>query len=405
MRSLASLSFAIWCLTGATDASGLSLEVVRIVGPEIRSPDGDGFVALEAMGRRGDGVLLWGITEGDVWGAYEANADSLVPLIEDRPGDGFNGLILRSGDEDGEVIYSDSPTIPSVQSLYVHRPDSLELIARGGWPAPGGGSFGAFGEAALEGDDVAFLAGPTSAIDVYLRHEGTIALIAGGSTIVPGFEESGFTFFQPQLVNGRVYFGGGTGDDPFNVRAGIYSADGGDLSVVVDTTREIPGRNETFDGFGPLSTDGERFLFGGYTTGPGGFPQSGGLYLLEDGVIQTIADSTTLLPGDAGSFAFSSHYFLGEDFVLFGNNGGIYMNRGGEIVELVARGGSLDLGVISYAYLGEDALSGDTFSFIANAERGRAIYVARIVPEPGTALLLGLGLAVAASAHRASAAR
>jgi hypothetical protein len=376
-------------------SSALSIDVVRVMGPETRSPDGDSFSSAEPFRPRGDTVVVWAITEGDVWAAYQMGPDSVVPLIEDRPGDGYNGLAVRAVDEIGEAVYVATPTFPSVQSLYARRPGTFEPIAGGGQFGPGGERLGSFGDAALDGDDIAFIAGESSPTNVYALLGDTLELLADRSTVMPGLERSGFTFGGPTLSDGRVYFTGGKAD-LFEPQAGIYVSDGDQLSVLIDTRDAVPGRNDTFDGFGSPETDGARLLFSGFIRSPSGFPEFEGLYLLEDGALTTIADTATALPGDAGTFLFSSRYFLGEDFVLFGATGtdgvGIFLKQGDEIVELLGDGDELDLGVISYVYPGFDSLSGNSFSFVANAEGGRAIYLARIVPEPTTAVLIGAGL-------------
>jgi 6-phosphogluconolactonase (cycloisomerase 2 family) len=121
-----------------------------------------------------------------------------------------------------------------------------------------------------------------------------ITKLADRSTTVPGQTVPFTTLTPPQLVSGGTLFGGGPGGgigEP-----AIYSSVGG-LNVLLDGSTPIPGGTGTFNGLSATATDGDTVLVYGQ-----GASAQNGLYLLDDGELNVVVDTSTPIPGGAGTF-------------------------------------------------------------------------------------------------------
>ena len=176
------------------------------------------------------------------------------------------------------------------------------------------------------------------------------------------------------------------------------------FSKVADTDTAIPGGTGNFEDFGTPSIGGGEVAF----RGRGSFPQQG-VYTDVSGSLRVVADLNTAIPGGTGNFdiftnpsidggdvAFSGFGFgSGSDF-----EGGLYVEVGGMLFEVIAAGDTLDGKTVEAVLSGEESLSGDQVAFFAGFTDGtEGVFIATI-PEPSTAALMALGLVGLAARRR-----
>jgi hypothetical protein len=126
-----------------------------------------------------------------------------------------------------------------------------------------------------------------------------------------------------------------------------------------------------------------------------------GIYAEIGGMLIRIADSETLIPGRAETFAgfTAQHQELsihGETVAFYASASsgpsGIYVHRDGQLHKVAEVGDLLDGRTVSGFGFGPRGLSGDALAFNASFEDGTYGVFLATIPEPGTGLLLGVGL-------------
>jgi hypothetical protein len=103
-------------------------------------------------------------------------------------------------------------------------------------------------------------------------------------------------------------------------RQTIYVDSGGARQAVVDSNAPVPGGTDAFTGFGNLCLDGPDLLFlgrGGSIQLSGSEVMQQGVYVYADGVVRTIADINTPVPGGSGNFRFPTAAWIADGFVTF----------------------------------------------------------------------------------------
>ena len=141
------------------------------------------------------------------------------------------------------------------------RAQSFQKLVAVDDPAPGGGAFTELEPPSFDGSYVSFRArrdvSPNRGI-FRLDLQGGGVVIAHTDTPLPGgsgdFIGFGGGFDYPSLDDGEVIFNGSGSD-----RAGVYRADGGTVSLLVDGTTAFPNAPGALASFGPPSSAG-RFV-------------------------------------------------------------------------------------------------------------------------------------------------
>ncbi|MCP5155925.1 MAG: hypothetical protein H6983_17270 [Ectothiorhodospiraceae bacterium] len=158
------------------------------------------------------------------------------------------------------------------------------------------------GRVSTDGGAVAFAGQFAGGSGVYVASTTGAGLdvVADTSTATGAVGGETFSGFDdPRIRNGVVVFHGqgNAGSD------GIYAASGGVLTTVADTTTVVPGRTTTFQDFGafPSLDDDGAVAFWGSTVD--GSPSAAlGIYRAGPAGIEVIADDDTPIPGGTANF-------------------------------------------------------------------------------------------------------
>lgn len=177
-------------------------------------------------------------------------------------------------------------------------------------------------------------------------------------------------------------------------RQGVYTRAGGRLTTVADTHTEVPGGGKHFTAFGgatraPTATGDLGPSIHGGSIAFLGFDSSGGqgIYRSAGGVLATVADTGTAIPGGVGSFSGFGNVSVHGGSVVFAGEGsggqqGIYVRKPGTasaIQKLIATNERLDGKAITKLELGNEALSHGMLALRAGFPGGQGgIYKCRI---------------------------
>ena len=255
-------------------------------------------------------------------------------------------------------------------------------------PAPGGGSSLQILAPApsIDGENVAFLALDTTfGHGYYTNVAGVLEQSVGENTPVPGGGGGILLLSGPPALDGTsVAFKGQTAS-----AEGIYVADAGSIRLVADTNTLVPGGSETFVYFGgTLAHDDGNVVFDAFTS-------DNELYAEIDGSLVLISSEyvySASISGDRVAWHATSDSVGQPD-----SYAGLYVLFDGQREKVIEASDVLDGRVVSFFALGPEGLDGDQLAFTAYFEDGTSgVYLAHI-PEPGTALLLGVGLAALAA--------
>lgn len=167
---------------------------------------------------------------------------------------------------------------------------SLGVVADTATAIPGGGgSFVDFLGLDVDGSSIVFRGAGATSIGVYLGSGGSLSVIADSATAIPGGTGS-FTGFGASVAldDGAVTFTGSGASNQF----GIYTTLGGTLSVVIDQTATLDGKELDFLSAGSFGSDGGQIAFlARFTDGSEGIylasavPEPGTLALLAAGLV------------------------------------------------------------------------------------------------------------------------
>ncbi len=219
--------------------------------------------------------------------------------------------------------------------------------------------------------------------------------IADSATTVPGQSFVFGTFGAASVSGSVVAFQGARPKSSFQ---GIFTSavSGGGLTTVADTNTTVPGASTDFNTFGDASVSGSMVAF------EGGNLHHQGIYTasIAGGPLTTIVDQTTLIPGGSGTFqTFGNPAFSGSWIAFIGSGAttGLYAmdTNGGALMNLIDVGDVLNGRTISALFFSNQGLDGSTVVFGADfTDNTSGVYSVRLsaVPEPASALLMGIGV-------------
>ena len=216
--------------------------------------------------------------------------------------------------------------------IYIDVSGVLVVVADTNTSIPGGSeSFISFSHASLSGTDVAFYGAGSTEVGIYARIGGTLDVVADTNTAVPG-GSGNFTDFDtnaPSIDGGNVAFVASS----TSWRDGLYTDIGGTLSVVANSSTAMPGGAGTFSSFDTVSLDGGDVAFRGFGSG------KLGIYTEISGTLDLVADTNTAIPGGTGNFtSFGSASISSGKVALRAGvhpHLGIYTDAGG-LLDVVA---------------------------------------------------------------------
>jgi len=275
------------------------------------------------------------VTTGSV-GGHLNDFDEGAPIFGaivalDGPSDVPNSSDLSSGDLLGAALIA--PLDPSENVA-----GNLRLRLTPGWYALvlGSGRFGASGEAGAWSNNI-----PDGRSQIYaIRQSDGLVIpqsagarlfvasspvpsftrIADTNTIIPGGDVAFTGTAFPSMRDGSVVFVGfgPAGSGP--LRSGIYTSAGGILESIANLGTPVPGGSGMFVQFSPApKTSGGAVVF----RGSGGMNQRQGIYIFSDDGPSVVADSNTPIPGGAGNFEmFFAEVSIHDGDVAFAGRGG-----------------------------------------------------------------------------------
>lgn len=400
------LSIAIG-LAWVSSASAVSLTLIADTNTPIPNGTGNftqftfsptlsgGTVAFRAAGNGGQ----QGIYTGD--GTSLTRVADLTTPIPDGVGN-FTGFSsgARVGISASGIAFSGFGS-SSQQGIYTTIGGGLSKVVDRNTQTPEGtGTYTSFSTVDLSGTTIGFggsRSGSPAQVGLYtVSGGGAPVLVVNNNTPLPsgGGTFSG-TQFSPLIVSGTSAVFRGLG--PANVPVLALSS-GGVLTSLVDTSTAIPGGTGNFTGLAFPDYNGTTMVF----TAAGSNSQSG-LYASTGGTVSLLADTNTPIPEGMGNFTTFFASAINADGLVAtlasGSNGqsGIYLSDGSALSKVVAVGDSIEGHTVSGVSLVAGGFDGSMIAFQASFSGGSSgLYVAT-VPEASTFTLAIIGLVSAAA--------
>ena len=239
-----------------------------------------------------------------------------------------------------------------------------------------------------ESDMTAFGAYFPDGEGVYVEIDGALRLVADTNTEVPPGGMGNFVRFvgAPAVDAGRVAFRGESDVSS----EGIYLWDNGVLAMVADTTTPVPGGFGTFTSFHtwrPVNIDGPFVVFRGEWNNEAG-DEEAGIYSYQGGVLSVLADFSTVISNTGERLTFigtqgialdgSEVAFLGQGTTDV-EQGAIYATIDDSLIE-VASDGFVAFQITAGVY--PQSRDGNVVAFqggVAGGGRGGGVWVATII--------------------------
>ena len=364
------------------DAFALS----KIVDTLTPIPGGVGnFTYLNSVLIDGDNVVFDGSSYTSTLsqpGIYKSSGGILSTITDKNTpipnGSGtFTNFSLDSID-DGNVLFRGSGT--NLQGIYIKRGETpLSVVVDNNTLIPGGTeNFSSFYGLVRGQNNVAFSAkGASGQGGIYILQDGSLQVVADRNTPIPGGTGNFDRFGSLALDENNVAFQGyGAGSD----QRGIYISRNGSLQVVADRNTPIPGGTGNFDNFGSLALAENNVVFNSYDSSY----SVQGIYILQDGSLQVVADRNTPIPGGTGNFkSFSSTppSVLDKKNVVFqaeDANGqqGLYIRRDGALQVLVDTNTTIPGSTIKFKNFSfsDPVVDGKNVAFVARVGDIAGIY-------------------------------
>ena len=300
----------------------------------------------------------------------------------------------------------------TTKAIYSHESNTINVVADANTPIPSGtGTFALQGfsgsSPSADGGMIAFVGRyDAMRLGVYLDSPSGLARVADTTTSIPNETHNFETFGSVVLSDGQLTFTGGTSS-----KRGIYLYDNAskEFTTLTDTTTPIPGRVGNFLGFsgGPgIDLDDGQVAFLDSTPN-----YVNGAYIVDSatGVISTVVapgmaipdGDGRVFPGDFNAISIDNSrvvvQYAGIDRLISSSHtdeppfglAGVYGMFGGSLEKVLAGGDMLDGRRVATVQIGPESLHGDQIALLVSyvgADAG--IYVATLIPEPGTLALI-----------------
>jgi hypothetical protein len=286
----------------------------------------------------------------------------------------FTQFSNLSAGADRTAFVGDSSTTTFGYGVYSAAGGAVSPVADLTTPVPGGGSFTRFNRGtAVAGGTTYFSATQSNnVVGLFSAAGGTVTRLVDTTTAVPGGTGS-FTFvYQPAATAAGVAFRGDSGGG----RVGVYTYAGGTVTRVADTDTAVPGGTGMFSGLSAPGADGGVVAFVGFT-GPVLGATASGVYASTDGgPVVRIADLGTPLP-DSGAVDGFGEVSVSAGRVAFtttrtgddpSDRRGLYIRDAaatGPILKVVAPGDVIDGRTVGHITFDRYGFEGDQIAFTA----------------------------------------
>lgn len=402
-------------LLAAGEARAVSFTFTKIADTNTAIPGGTGNFsdfAGEVPEIDGNDVTFLGRNSNLGGGIYIDRNGSLAKVVD------TNTTIPNSADkfssffgyaiDDGKVVFRGSGSA-FFDGIYIADNGSLTKVVDTNTTIPDGvGNFTFLGAPVFDADNVAFEAsGDNQQRGIYTIIGSSLTKVADTNTAVPdGTGNFFFSFASPAIDGDKVAFRGFYNLEGL-IYGGIYIADSGSLSKVVDANTTILDGTVNFISFGGPAIDGGNIAF---VASDSSFQE--GIYTVIGGSLTKVAGTNTAIPDGTGNFTSFFQPAINDDNIVFtgGRPGfglGIYTTIGGSLTKVLSPNDILDGKTVRFAELGRNGLSENSLAFLAYFSDGsEGIYRADLVvdepptsvPEPASTLgLLTLGAISAGS--------
>ncbi|REJ93540.1 MAG: PEP-CTERM sorting domain-containing protein [Planctomycetota bacterium] len=390
----------------ATPAWGVTFQFRKLVENSAAIPDGTGsFSRLLRPAFDGQTVVFEGRGSGDQAGIYTYGllSGQLQRVADRNTLSGTDNLIPfdnQPSDIDGGKVTFSSTTSPFNQRVYSDVSGSVQLVADGNTMVPGTAStFDFVFRPIIDGGSVIFAAQGGGVDGIFSSTGGSLSTVIDNSVAIPGHTGNFSDFFEPDADDGQVVFAGFDGSG----HAGIYVTDGATTDLVADVDTTMPGSAGDFTSLSDSRIKDGDVVFRGASVTTG----VRGAYRWQDGVLDLVADTNTVIPGRSVTFANigdpdisnGNVVFTGTDSSLSNSIVGLYAEIDGTLVEVIEEGGFINGESIPFLASDRPDIVGNQIVFVASSPAfgGEVIYLATIVPEPSTyamaaLALVGLGL-------------
>ena len=365
---------------GDDPAAPVSLELIADTNTPV--PGGIGnFTSLGVPAIDGDDVGF-SVSSGPSIGVYKRVGGTLQMVANGSTpipgGSGFFDFIGAADFSDGHVVFQGTGS-GGQWGVYSDVSETLDVIADKNTPVPNDGSnFVVFGELpSISNDEIAFYGFGNVQAGIYKWSNSTLSMAADFTT--PPLGGGSFTSFRdPDIESGDIAFTGATTLGGF-----LFEITGGVITTVADTSTPIPGGIGTFVSF-------EQFpdYNGGNVAGLGlDATVNYGVYVFENGIPKMIADKNTPIPNGAGNFTQTTFMRMGADhgvvaFVGFGadQQRGIYVYANGKLRKLVDRNDSFDGHPFNSFALRRYSVEGNKIAFFTTFAdgSGSAMFIATL---------------------------
>ncbi|MBC8404842.1 MAG: hypothetical protein H8E15_06430 [Planctomycetes bacterium] len=226
-----------------------------------------------------------------------------------------------------------------------------------------------------DGNHLAFIVKPDfQTEDLWIKdlNSGALQRVVGYLDPVPGVSGAWISSLaeraKPNVCNGWLVVDawcntGAPNYDRFNVVL-QYDIGSGVLSTLADLNTAIPGHPGSFNFYAPV-TDGKRVLFEGRQPGLG-FGGWAGLYLWENGQLTTVVDMDTPLPDGSDNFysytGVWTSFALEGDVIIFPDSrpvalDAVYAKVGDLFIRLVGVGDTVPGGPVYRIHMAEEPYS------------------------------------------------
>ena len=218
--------------------------------------------------------------------------------------------------------------------------------------------------------------------------------VVSDDTGIPGKSQTFRYFHDVERGDGNTYF---VGSDN-NFRFGIYSSIDGNLTRIEDDiTTGMPAVQ-----FDDLAYDREKLFYK---------RDSEEIRVFDGQNVDILFNTETIIPDTDNTFVNFDNVsasngilaFSGFDEFSTGSTIGIYSDFGGELATVIEEGDLLDGRTIDTLRFGDNSFNNGYLVFAVEFNDGsEAIYLARTVPEPSTAMFLASCLLLALKSRRRS---